>query len=221
MNADELIRLYPHLYHMAAKGSWPSIRAHGLLSTSALVDLWDVAPPAVRESLIGQRRPDIYLLTNTVLGTATVRDQKPINEVSLREALTDMSPHEWYVALNSRVFFFLQQERLSKLLNARSYKDQEHVVLKLDTASLVEAHGPEILLCRINSGFAQPHSKAFRGSDTFKSINDYPHPQRAHPRPRPPWDVAELCVPEAVKDISTHVVRVDRMQRDQTLEQLV
>ena len=38
----ELIRDCPTLYHMAECGSWPSIRRHGLLSTSALLDLYGV-----------------------------------------------------------------------------------------------------------------------------------------------------------------------------------
>ena len=38
MDAAGLASMYPRLYHMAEEGSWPSIRRHGLLSTSALLD---------------------------------------------------------------------------------------------------------------------------------------------------------------------------------------
>lgn len=38
----ELLRDCPVLYHMAARGSWESIQRHGLLSTSALLDLFGV-----------------------------------------------------------------------------------------------------------------------------------------------------------------------------------
>ena len=205
---------------MAAAGSWPSIQRNGLLSTKALVALWQVAPPGVRESLISQRRAETRVIHNTTLGSASIRDQKPLHEPSLALALTDMSPHEWYVALNSRVFFFLQRERLLGLLNARSYRNEEHVVITVDTASLVGAHGMDIELCAINSGFAQPHSHAARGSSTFKKIADYPHRPRLVPRSKPPWDVSELAVPEGVLDVAQHVTRVDRMKRSVVIERI-
>ena len=41
-NADLLIELYPRLYHMAHAGSWPMIQRHGLLSTTALLDLFEI-----------------------------------------------------------------------------------------------------------------------------------------------------------------------------------
>jgi hypothetical protein len=217
----ELVGLYPRLFHMAAKDSWPSIAAHGLLSTQKLVDLWEVAPPTVRRSLLGQRRPDSVTIENGELGRATIRDQKPLDEASLREALTDMTPHDWYTALNSRVFFFLQPERLSSLLNARSYKNDEQVVITIDTAQFVNNYSSEIELCKINSGFAQPHNHVQRGAATFQSIEDYPHRARAVARTKAPWDVAELCVQGGVDDIASYVTAVTRMKCDVVLEVLV
>ena len=38
-----ILKFAPCLYHMAALGSWDSIRKHGLLSTSALLDLFEVS----------------------------------------------------------------------------------------------------------------------------------------------------------------------------------
>ena len=205
---------------MAAAGSWDSIRAHGLLSTGALVSLWEISPPEKRESLLGQRRPVSLKIINDTLGEATIRDQIPLDEASLASALVDMTPHDWYLELNKRVFFFLQEQRLEKLLGARSYKNDEHVVLTIDTASLVGAHSREIELCKINSGFAQPHSKARRGKDTFVPIEQYQHRVRTAAREKPPWDVAELTVPTAVLDIERHVLTVERRRRDSTLEVL-
>ena len=40
---DQFVARYPRLYHMAECGSWPSIKRHGLLSTSALLDLFEVS----------------------------------------------------------------------------------------------------------------------------------------------------------------------------------
>ena len=41
----ELVGDCPTLYHMAEGGGWPAIRQHGLLSTSALLNLYGVEGP--------------------------------------------------------------------------------------------------------------------------------------------------------------------------------
>jgi hypothetical protein len=221
VKTSDLTRLYPRIYHMAADGSWPSIAQHGLLSTAALVDRWAIESASARSALLTQRREESQVLEHTAYGTATVRDQKPIHEPSLAEALDDMTVGEWYEVLNERVFFFLQPERLDGLLNARSYKNSTHTVLTIDTASLVAAHESEIELCAFNSGFAQRHSKARRGRDTFKAIADYPHPNRHVARTGAHLDVAELSVLGGVVDIRDHIIRVDRMRQSEVIERLV
>ena len=35
----DFLDLHPRLYHMTSDGVWPSIQRHGLLSTSAILDL--------------------------------------------------------------------------------------------------------------------------------------------------------------------------------------
>ena len=42
MTPEDMARKYPFLYHMAELSSWPSIQRHGLLSTSALLDLYEI-----------------------------------------------------------------------------------------------------------------------------------------------------------------------------------
>lgn len=221
VQSSELVRLYPQLFHMAADGSWPSIERHGLLSTAALVDRWAIEPVAARSSLLVQRREESQVIEHADFGMATVRDQKPIHEPSLAEALDDMTVAEWYGVLNERVFFFLQPERLHGLLNARSYKGSAHTVITLDTASLVAAHESEIELCSFNSGFAQPHSKARRGRRTFQAIAAYPHPERLIAKSVGQLDISELTVLGGVPDIREHVVRVERMQQSMVLERLI
>jgi Family of unknown function (DUF7002) len=39
---EEFANHYPCLYHMAEANIWPSIEKHGLLSTTALLDLFEV-----------------------------------------------------------------------------------------------------------------------------------------------------------------------------------
>ena len=50
VRTDDLIRLYPEVFHMAADGSWPSIERHGLLSSAALVDRWELEPTSALEA---------------------------------------------------------------------------------------------------------------------------------------------------------------------------
>lgn len=219
MQTADFVRLYPELFHMSADGSWPSIQQRGLLSSAALTDLWQV-DPALRRRLLAERREDSHILEHEVHGTAVLRDQKPIHEPSLAESLDDVTVPEWYGALNSRVFFFPQRKRMLELLSARSYRNDIHTVITFDTASLVTAYENFIELCPINSGFAQRHSKARRGSTTFQPIADYPHPVRDEPRANG-HDVAELTVRYAIRDVTPFVTRVERMKDGQVVERLV
>ena len=99
MRTEDLIRLYPEVFHMAADGSWPSIERHGLLSSAELVDRWELEP-IHRSRLLTERREDSHVLEHAIHGTAVVRDQKPIHEPSLAESLVGMTPADWYGELD-------------------------------------------------------------------------------------------------------------------------
>lgn len=216
---SELVRLYPFLFHTAVDGSWPSIREHGLLSTAAVLDMWKV-DDARRRELLTTVRAERTVLEHPVLGSAVVRDQGPIHEESLRDSLTDLTVGQWLQTLNERVFFFLQRGQVDGLVGARRYRSTPSLVLVIDTASLVAAHEDRIELCRINSGFAQPHSKTPRGSDTFVRIADYPHPRRVAPVRADRPDVKELTVLGGVPDIAQHVRSVERVVGGEVVEHL-
>ncbi|TFD91250.1 DUF7002 family protein [Cryobacterium serini] len=219
MLSRDLIRLYPELYHVAADGSWPGIQRHGLLSPAGLVTRWGVKQGAPQVAILGKRRGESRVLEHAQFGTAVIRHQKAIHEPSLEDALEDMTLTEWYAALNDRVFFHLQPRLLNDLLNARSYRDDAHTVITVNTKSLVAAHEDEIELSAINSGFAQRHSKEPRGRNTFESIEDYRHPTRSHAVTKG-QDIAELAIPRGVRDLRDHVVRVERMREGTVLERL-
>jgi hypothetical protein len=202
---------------MADEKSWPSIERLGLLPAATLLQRWN-DPAHLHDGALTEVRQKSLLLDHSTYGTAVVRDQKPLNSAALAESLLDLTVAEWLDELNSRSFFFLQRERLETLLNARSYRKQVNLVITIDTASLLQAHEAKIDLCRINSGFAQPHSKAPRGRDTFQPISAYDHPVRALPRTAPKWDVSELTVRGGVADLKSHTLKVDRMQGSTVLE---
>ena len=132
MTPDDLVRLCPAIFHMAADGSWPSIRERGLLSTTALLDLFEYGGDE-RDAIEARRRPNTVSLTHPTLGGATVRDNKPMTDSGLAKCLEGMSPEEWYRGLNARCFFWCTRQRLLTMLTARPYRDVAHTVLTVDT----------------------------------------------------------------------------------------
>jgi len=147
----DVVRIYPRLFHMAEDGSLPSIQAKGLLSTTALLDLYQIAG-AVRAGIESARRRESVTINRAGLTDAVIRDQKPMTDSALRKCLKDgLTPKEWYQTLNRKTFFWLHKERLWRLLKAKAYRDQPQTILTIDTASPVAAHRDRILLSPINS----------------------------------------------------------------------
>lgn len=213
---DELIHNCPTLFHMAERGSWPSIQRHGLLSTSALLDLFEVDGER-RTAIESRRRPESVRLDHYQLGGAVVRDQKPMDDGGLLRCLKDgLTPREWYEVLNARVFFWLTKKRLLLLLNAGAYRDKVHDVLEVDTASLVADHRINITLAPINTGCTKPMPRE-RGRDTIVRIDDYPYAEwKAKGRSRFER-VVELAVSPGVPNIEDYVRRVVEMRGEQEL----
>lgn len=209
MTGAELALHYPRLYHMAEDGAWPSIRAHGLLSTSALLRAHGLSGEAAA-ALEGRRRPAGVRLAGPGLPDAVLRDQGPVSDAALRRCLDDgLLPGDWYRMLNGRVFFWPSHARLLRLLGARAYRGRPQTVLTLDTASLAEAHGAAMHLSAINSGatiFGGPR----RGIGTFVPLAAYPF--AAWRAKRGLADaVVEVTVPDGVPDAVRHVLAVDRI----------
>lgn len=207
MELNTLIATYPRLYHMAEAGTWPSIKADGLLSTSAVLDKFEFAG-AAREAIESAHRPEKITLTKGDKAIV-LRDQIPMPEERLLEALVDgTSPQEWYRLINGKVFMWAQQERLLRLLNARYYRKLEHDVLTIDSATLLTNYENRVWLCPMNSGntLPMPHS---RGKATFSRIGAYPIRPRTGGPAKP---VVEVVVDYAIPDISSYVVEVRRMK---------
>ncbi len=206
---DELQRDCPTLYHMAERGSWPSIRRHGLLSTSALLDLHGIRG-AERDPLESRRRAEAATVQGAGLEAATIRDQKPMDDAGLRRCLDPgLLPSDWYRLLNARVFFWMSPARLRRLLHARPYRAAAHDVLELDTRTLLSAWRGHVTLSAINSGATRPFPVR-RGLATFLPIADYPYAAWRARRPRGER-VVELAVTHGVPDAARHVRRVVRM----------
>lgn len=212
MNVEKLIELYPRVYHMAERGAWDNIRAHGLMSTTAVLDHLKVQGDdrARFESEHRDQKMDVRAghPSNIVL-----RDQKPMPEGRLLQALTDgTTPQQWYELINEKVFFWVEEERLHRLLGARDYRNLEHDVLTLNSAELIQAYADKIWLCHMNSGNTWPIPHR-RGTEVFRRIADYPVKASG----RPTKAVVELVVDYAVPNIADYVLEVRRMKGSEVL----
>lgn len=209
MTEDELedvLRGCPILYHMAEAGSWRSIRAQGLLSTTSLLDLHRVEGPE-REAIEARRRPTSRLLETSGIGRALIRDNGPISDAGLAPLLDDgLTTTQWYRLLNARVFFWPSRDRLLRLM--RAYPLQDHDVLEVDSRELVGACRPAVTLSPINSG-AIGQARKRRGLGTFLPIEAYPYADRRHmPRAKRIAEVAVLGSVPRIESIARRVVRM-------------
>lgn len=203
---DELISNCPTLYHMAERGSWPAIERFGLLSTSALMDLYEI-DGAQRAQIEFAHRPKSVSIAADGLPGAVIRDQIPMSDSGLKRALPSrLQPSDWYALLNSKVFFWLSVERLHKLTQAGAYRDHEHDVLEVDTRLLVDAHRDKIWLCPINSGCTKPMPHP-RDEGIFSRIPQYPYAHWRSRRGRTERAV-ELAIDYSIPDIARYVRRV-------------
>lgn len=209
MNPANLVSLYPTLHHMAEGGSWSGIEQVGLRTTRQLVD--ECAPdPATRHEILGQQRKRSHTLRHPTIGVVTIRDQRPLALHNLKPALTDMTVEQWLDALNDRVFLWAHPQRLTRLLEARLYRDSIHDVLVVDTASLVETYQDRILLAGMNTGATIFPNATKRGSDTFQPIDSFPFDERRRAGKALVDNVVEVCVLDGLHDAKTFVTRVER-----------
>ncbi|WP_192564491.1 DUF7002 family protein [Pseudomonas gozinkensis] len=213
MDLNKLIELYPRVYHMAERGAWDSIRTQGLMSATAVLDHLAIEGDdrARFESEHRNQKMDVRAghPSNIVL-----RDQKPMPEGRLIQALTDgTTPRQWYELINHKVFFWAEEHRLHRLLGARDYRRLEHDVLTLNSATFIPAYAQAIWLCHMNSGntWPMPHR---RGTEIFRRIPDYPVGRSG----KPIKAVVELVVDYSVPNIAEYVVEVRRMRGSEVLE---
>ena len=208
---DRFTKLYPCLYHMAESGSWRSVREHGLLSTSALLDLFEFEGPKRRE-IETQWRPTGVPIQHPIQGTAVIRDQWPMPPEHLAKGLDGVSPQQWYEFLNRRTFLWLSEKRLKRMLNAAPYRNAAHDVLTLDTRAFIGEYLERITVCPINSGFAMPMfgKVTSRSFETFQTIE-----QRASTDGLS--GLAELTVGYAAPDAWRFVTSVESWRGNQRL----
>jgi hypothetical protein len=206
MIPEELAARHPRLYHVTEPGAWLSIKQNGLLSTTRLLDLFELEGPQ-REILETKRRPSAVLLEHPRHGRATLNDNLPLSEQALANCLdVGLTPADWLRMLNARVFFWASQEGLNRLLGARLNRNRLREVIVVDTLSLAKAHAARIELCAINSG-ATLRKAARRGLGTFTPMLQYTFNDWSKLRGRCD-QVLEVTVRDYVTDIAQHTIEV-------------
>ncbi|HEY5110201.1 MAG TPA: hypothetical protein VII96_11385 [Acidimicrobiales bacterium] len=205
LTVSEIVERWPTLFHMAEADSWLSVERHGLLSTTALLDLFEVTGDE-REAIESARRSESVTIHHPVHGTVVIRDNKPINELALRRTLVGMTEVEWYRTLNGRVYFWLSKRRMDKLREAKAYRDRRHDILTIDTTALLAHYATRVELSALNSGAVHPAANVPRGVETFRPIAGFPWSQRLKVNRAEP--IVELTIPYAVPDIARYVINV-------------
>ncbi len=207
MHPDHLCKLHPNIYHMAEVGTWDSIRTLGLMSTSAVLEHFNL-PLEDRARIESSHRPNKIKIGPSSSDCIVLRDQIPMPPERLRRALANQTTiEEWYSTINSKVFFWAQEERLYRLLNARHYRNLEHDVLTIDAGKFISAYKDSIWLCHMNSGNTFPMAVA-RDKSIFKRIIDYPVNGKGNPIKK----IVELTVDYKIPDIAKYVTHVRRMK---------
>lgn len=189
-------------YHLADIRNWKAIQAHGLLSTQRLAEL----STNVDGSMLRQHRPDRKYLDHG----AFISDQSNMQRKSLERALrSGVTPEDWFELLNSKVFFWLDLDRLN--CHRAACKGQKQVVLAIDAGRMLDEYAPLASVTPIHSGHAM-RTAAPRNLTTFvpykawvESGWDSEKVPGVSRRPGSSWP-AELTITGAIPDIARFVI---------------
>jgi hypothetical protein len=194
----------------------PSIRERGLLSTTAILDLYGIVGQD-RENIEERRRPKNVTVQAKNLPDAVIRDQIPMSDKALQKCLLDdLKPRDWYSLLNGKVFFLVSKKRLLRLLGAKAYRNKKHDIIEMDSKRLNEEYREDIWLCAINSGSTIMNPRP-RGKNTFAKIQDYPYSEWSKKRNKIER-VVELSVKYSVPNLRDFALRVVEMKGDQEIK---
>ena len=210
MSPEELSARHPKLFHVTLPAMTGSIRRHGLLSTSRLLDLFEMQG-AARERLERCRRPGPATLKHPDHGEVILNDQTPMSETALAGCLDDgLSPADWFQMLNKRVFFWGDERRVARLVGARANRERAIEVMVIDTQPLARTYARHIELSPINSG-ATIRKPARRGLQTFTPLLALSYGSWV--RRRGGQDkIVEITVLDGVPDIANYIVDLRRIE---------
>ncbi len=208
MSPEELAVRCPTLYHVTTPGAWQTTKLHGLLTTTHILDLFQVET-TVRADLETRSRRSEVALTHAQYGQIILNDNRPLSESALLKCLDDdLTAAQWLQMLNARVFFWPNPKALQNHLHAKLNRQRTREVIVIDTLEFAKAHAKRIELSPINSG-ATLRKAARRGLKTFTPLERYSF--REWRRLRQGYDnIREIAVRGSIIDIARYVVDVYR-----------
>jgi hypothetical protein len=199
-------------YHLVDERNWSSIQAHGLLSTKRLA-----AASGYDLQQLRLHRARGLILPSGI----RIRDQSPMPPAVLGKYLQDgLSPEDWYDLLNSKVFFWLDPDRLNRQRSACG--DAPQRVLVIDAVRMLEKHGGRAAVTPINTGNAM-RAAAPRGLSTFVpwvrwTSDGWESEKVGRTAGRPAnHKPVELTIEDGVEDIMDHVIEMIPIGAGQTL----
>jgi hypothetical protein len=203
LSPEEIASMHPRLFHITRPTAVPSIRNHGLLSTSSLLRFFDV-PAAERQSIETVRRPTSITIAHPEYGEASITDNGPLSEAALLHCLDDgLQPADWMRLLNQRVFFWVDERNVDVHLRASIRHGEQRVVLVFDTLSVTRTYHRQVELAAINTG-STIRRPARRGLSTFSPARPYTY--RDWQRLRGGRDqIKELTVLDGIRDVDVHM----------------
>jgi hypothetical protein len=169
MTPEDLAAKHPNLFHLTEPDCIDGIREFGLQSTSDLLTRFGISG-ADRSRLEEERRPKSVQLVDVAGRMAILNDNSPLSTKKLDSCLDDgLTPADWLLSLNKRVFFWPNDKGLKALLGAARNKGKKKLLITLDTLTLAQAYCAAIELAPINSG-STIHQAARRGAKTFSPL---------------------------------------------------
>lgn len=206
MTPEELASHHPCLYHVTEPSAVETIKSWGLISTSKLLDKFEVHG-SERELIESRRRPQAIPISHPLHGTAVINDNIPLSEAALAKCLDDgLVPSEWLRILNQRIFLWPDEKQLARHLNAKINRDRERAIIVFDTLSLAGAHIDRLELSPINGGSTM-RRPARRGLKTFSPAREHSYDEWRRLRgklDRP----KEMAVRDGIEDARHHIVTI-------------
>lgn len=197
LSVERFAQRFPKLFHVTQEGAWPCIEGHGLLSSSALVDLAGL-PNTSRNRLLCQKRNNSETIILPDGCHVTIRDQKPL--VAVEECVKPgTTSAEFLRLLSEKVFFWLSEQNVNGLLQAGPYRQRNHCVLVLETESLLADYAPKTTLTSFNTGNSR-RRPVLRDYHSFIPLECWDRRLSA---------IVELAIDHRVRDVRKHVLSVE------------
>lgn len=194
-------------YHLVDAANWPSVQRVGLMSAARLMLRYgEMAVGTLRV----HRPADVQLPSGEL-----IRDQSPMPPHRLVRGLDGgLSPADWFEAVNSKVFFWLDPERLNR--HRAAYASRPQIVLSVDAATMLTKYHDTASVTPINVGNARrrpaprnmstfvPYAHWVADGWTHESITGRPARKSGH-------FPVELTVDDVVPDVLKYVLAVTEL----------